>query len=457
MNLFILLLSSSLLYLGYTYIYAVAPTLFLMYVIFVLLNVAIIHHFLKVKDISQTLVYVFCFVGWLFYSSLGLVRDAYILGQDCLQESDVCLEYYIYFIMATFLLYIPTIIIRRRTKGYKGFKYLPNIRLSERVLIICITLTLGLQLYKVHLAGGWLDYFFAAYGHKIDTSYMTFFHLFLGIMTNTLYIVLPFIVLKCRYFIKIIAIVYVIFDMLMGFMSGSSTSLLNIIIVFFTYLYLTTLNKNKRKKVKRAFLIFAIVGVIMGVLIRQNRISNDEFTFEVLKTSVEDVLESPTFDSATNLRYVLSNWEPNYNLNNFIYPYVNYLPRTVFSWKPMEMGRIISVEMKGLDIDSLTGFIPSAIGEFYFDFGIIGIIFGMLFCSIVFSVFQEKMNNTSNGPYKYPFLIAFCLYTTILSGWYTGSFLRLVRLYLFYLLFFFLSKSVGNAGANHKFIRNYNK
>lgn len=457
MKLFLLLLSSALLYMGYAYIFAVAPILFLMYLLFVFLNIAIIYHFIKVRDIAQTLVYVFCFVGWFLYSSLGLVRDAFILGQDCQQEIDACLEYYIYFILATLLLFIPTVIIRRRTKRYKAFRILPNISLSGRVFLICVALTVGLQLYKIHLAGGWIDYFFAAYGHKIDTRYMTFFHLFLGIMTNTLYLALPFIVLKCRRSLKIIAIVYVCFDIVMGFLSGSSTSLLNIIIVSFTYFYLTTHDKKKRRSVKQAFFLFAIIGVVVGVLIRQNRISNDEFSFEVLRTSVEDVLESPTFDSATNLRYVLSNWEPNYNLNNFIYPYVHFLPRSVFSWKPMEMGRIISVEMKGLDADTLTGFIPSAIGEFYFDFGIIGIIFGMLFCSIAFSVFQEKMNNTPNSPYKYPFLIAFCIYTTILSGWYTGSFLRLVRLFLFYLLFLFLSKCMGVIRAKQSLKPNYNK
>jgi len=446
MKLFLLILSSVLLCLGYQYIYTVAPTLFLMFSVFIFLNALIIYHFVNVKDISQTLVYAFCFVGWLLYSALALVRDAYIMGSNYAKESDVCFEYYTYFMLATVLLYIPTIFIRKRTKLHKGFTTLPKIQVSEKVFLVCVFLTVALQLYKIHLAGGWYSFFYAAYGQKVDSSFMTFFNLFVGIMSNTLYIALPFIFLKCKSHIKAIAILYVLFDMVMGFSNGSSTSILNIIIVLFTYLYMVTRSKNGRSKVKHAFLLFAIIGVIVGILIRQNRNANEEFSFNVLQTGVEDVLESATFDSATNLRYVLTNWDVNYNLNNFIYPYVNFLPRSVFTWKPMEMGRIISVQMKGMDSDTLTGFIPSAIGEFYFDFGLLGIICGMLFCGTVFSLFQEKMNNTSYGPYKYPFLLAFCLYTTILSGWYTGSFLRLVRLFLFYLLFYYLSRIIGHIG-----------
>lgn len=432
MKWFNIIITAILLYFGYKYI----DTYFFLYVIFICLTAIINWHFCNVEDIKKNILYVFTFTGWLIYTGLGFIRQGY-MSQLGLNNNNM-FQIYILYIMSTLLLLLPMKLMHR--KKISGFGNIVNQPMPNfKIILILICIAISLNLYRVYLAGGWVNFIYAAYGQKTDTAFLTFFNLFIGLMDNMIYVVLPIICLHSKIKIKVIAIFYFIFTIFMGCINGSSMSLFNPLLALLTYTYIMTNNLQKRATLKKYFLIVIIIGVIGGVLIRQNRSNNEEFTLNVVDGAIEDVLESSTFDNVTNLQKILD-LEPEYGVGQFIYPYINYLPRSVFPWKPIEMGRIISYKFKQMDKDSLIAFLPSPIGEFYYDFGYLGIIIGMLFVGYIISLVQEKLNNTIRPTnLLWGYCMGVCIYLTIYSGWYTGCFTRIVRLFILILIINYLS------------------
>lgn len=435
MKLFVIFISIILLALGFKYI----DGYFFLYSVFILLTARILWHFCNVKDIRRNILYVFVFSGWIIYTGLGFVRQGYMAQQSMASEANNNLFLiYLVYILSTLLLFMP--IKYMQDKKIKGFGRVVNQLMPDnKCVFLLIFASIGLSVFQIYLAGGWHNFVYAAYGQKTDSSYLTFFNLFSGIATNTLYLILPVLCFYTKSSIKILAVVYFIFSIVMGSINGSSLSIFNPLLALFTFKYLTTHDSYKKRKLKKYFVMALIAGVVGGILIRQNRSDNENFSFNVLDNAMEDVLMSSTFDNITNLQKILD-LSPQGSVGQFIYPYVNYLPRSVFPWKPMEMGRIISYKFKDMDEDKFIGFLPSPIGEFYYDFGFLGVIIGMLFVGFVLGWLQEKMNRTYNSSILlWGYFVGLCIYSTIYSGWYTGCFIRFVRLFIFIFLVYCLN------------------
>lgn len=437
MKWFNIIVTAALLYFGNKYI---CNGYFPLFVLFVCMASAINWHFCKVKDIKSTVLYIFTFTGWLIYTGLGFIRQGF-MSQMGANDENLFLIYILYTI-STIILFMT--IKHMQRKKFRGFGSIINqSRPKDIVIILLICLAVGLSFYRVYLAGGWLSFIYAAYGQKTESSFLTFFNLFSGIMDNMAYVVLPLICLRTETKMRIIAILYFLFTIFMGSINGSSMSLLNPFLALLTYKFITSERVRAKQRLKKYFIIFMSIGVIGGVLIRQNRSNNENFSVNVLDDAIESVLETSTFDNVTNLQQILD-LQPLYGIGQFIYPYINYLPRAVFPWKPMEMGRIISYQFKQMDSDKLVGYIPSPIGEFYYDLGYVGVIMGMLFVGFFVGLMQEKLNNTSHpSALLWAYCVGACIYMTIYSGWYTGCFIRLVRMFIFILLINYLSKIIG--------------
>lgn len=436
MKLFNIITTIGLLYLGYKYI----DDYFLLFTLFICVASFINWHFCNVGNIKRNILYVFTFTGWLIYTGLGFIRQGYMAQWGTNQDNIIVI--YILYILSTLLLFFSIKNIQKRK--IKGFGNVINQQMPKSiVIIILICAAVGLSLFRVHLAGGWQNFIYAAYGQKTETSFLTFFNLFSGIMDNLIYVILPVICFASSKKYKFIAIIYFLFTVFMGSLNGSSLSLFNPFIVLLTYIFIQTTSEKKRIRLRKYFLIVIAIGVIGGILIRQNRSNNEDFTVAVLDNAMEDVLQSSTFDNVTNLQRILD-LQPKYGIEQFVYPYINYLPRAVFPWKPIEMGRIISYKFKQMDNDKLIAFLPSPIGEFYYDFGYLGVILGMLFVGTFVGIVQEKINHTHNpSVLLWGHCMGACIYMTIYSGWYTGCFTRLVRMYILILLIHFLNKLFG--------------
>lgn len=394
---------------------------YFLYVFFVWLNVHIIRRLSNASQIRYTLIPIGLFTYWLIYAGLGLIRDAfyvrYLHSGNTIGNDFIVI--YLLYILSTICLYLP--IKRFIGKPAKGFKFTDR-PIHPFTFLFFVSFGLILKVYTITQAGGLENYMFAAYGEKNDSAIMTLINLLSGITQPANAFCMVFMFAKGKPIIRILSIIIFFINMAFGSISGASMSMLAPIISLFIYLFLTHSNTLYRRKLKIVFSALALVGIIGGILIRQNRSDFSSFSYDVLDNAVENVLIEPTFDSATNLRYILNNMHPNYNVDQFIYPYVTMLPRAAFPWKPMPLGRTIGVKMHGGDETTLTAYIPSSIGEFYVDMGYIGVILGMLFVGYVLVYVQRRFNATNFSQFYVIALMGFMGCLGNFAGWYTGAF-----------------------------------
>ncbi|GHT18141.1 hypothetical protein FACS189429_3990 [Bacteroidia bacterium] len=387
------------------------------------------------KDLKRNIVYVFTFTGWILYNNMGMIRECYAGNKDT--DSSLS-NIFLWLTVTSVLIFLGIKFIKTR-KIKSSFSFIENLNVSNKTFFILIGLDVVLTIYKIILAGGFYEYFYAGYGMKIESSFMTFFNLFSGILNNALLLTFPFIRYKVPLYMKVIALLYFFFNIVLDAIGGSSLAIFSPFLLLFTFLYFTIKINHNKTNLKKWMCVLLFFAVVSGVLIRQNRTDNSNFSTDVLYTAVDDIMKSATFDNISNLEKIFQ-IEPTYTPGQFVYPYIHFLPRSAFEWKPMEMGRVVAYKIKGYDESRMVGFIPSPLGEFYYDFGYLGIILGMLYVGIIIALFQEMMNNSSESPWKLVIVLGFCRYTTILAGWYTGFGVREVRLGLFVLLLLFINQ-----------------
>lgn len=430
MKTFIIILFCILEYAGSLYI---ESDLFVLYSVFCILNAGIVYNLSK-KNVLSHLVYIYVFTSWLIYNSLGFIHYALVITTP----KSIELIYGL-FILATILLYLPTLFIRKKSSPSK---LLTNVFLNKKAILVLIGLSMFFKVFKVVQAGGWHNYVYAAYGTKVESSLMTFFHLFEGIFGCVSVFLYPFIFRSHDKCLKLIAISYILFNIVLGSVSGASLSVLAPLLSVFVYAYFQTGNNWKKKIYKQCLYGSMLLGVIAGIIIRINRSDNSEFQISHLRSAIDDIMLSPTFDNMVNFEWVLNHMEPTWSLGQILYPFIHFLPRSIFPWKPMELGAIVGIKFIGTSEEARVGFIPSALGDFYYDMGYIGIIGGLLFVGYIIAKIQNVLNAslTSNNPFILPILIVFSGSFMMLPAWYTGCFSGLVNFIIYLLVVKFTQK-----------------
>lgn len=383
--------------------------------------------------VRKNVSYIFLFSCWLIFNSLGFIHTSLL---DVGRYYPTNLFLYFLFILSTILLYIPISYAIARRKRYKPFRLLSNYYITKKMALILIIVGLSFQLYKLATAGGFTAYTEAAYGEKLDGSVATFFHLLGGFVSKFSILLMPFLLKTDTKYIRYMVILYILYNILIGAVGGSSSSLLWPIISLFLFLYFMVRTNNARRKIKLFLLGGILIGIIGGMMIRVNRKDTQNFHVVDLKEAYQEIMLSPTFDNVTNLRYIVETIPPVYEPNQFLYPFVFYLPRSVFPWKPMPLGRIVGVKYVGVTEESRVAFLTGPIGDFYYDFGMLGVIAGMLFCGAIVGYITERYNNSKHNMYTWGLFVGFMAPFVNFTSWYTGWFTNIIELYVLIIMLY---------------------
>ncbi|WP_163400495.1 O-antigen polymerase [Flavobacterium fluviatile] len=427
MKSFIILLSLFFSVIGYSIVEKSGLHIYIFYLIFIWLN-CIQLFYINNKNYKYVILSNFTFVSWTIYGGLNLFRQCWIGQTD---YNGTLSLVYISHIVGTVLMFIGYRLAMKQ-KIRKGFRFSDNI-IAERSFLIISILYIGLQFYIIQASGGFKAYFLAAYSTKVESSLVTFASLFGGILSNVGYLAVPFFLSKSYSMAwRIYAFFIFIFYMGMGgVVNGSSINNLNAMLAVFCFLLFTVKDLSSLNKYRNRMLVLLVAAGVFGVVIRQNRGNIDNVQVYSIEQSVDNIMKMSTFDGAQHLTWVYENLEPKYTLEQFILPFVNPLPRKVFPWKPIDLSRIAGQRTEKLDLEYQFAVIVTPMGEFYYDFGVIGIIVGMIFIGFVIGFIQKKINLSAHTNMTAFILISCCIYSEIIAGWYTGWGIRMVRFSIF--------------------------
>ncbi|MFP9112558.1 O-antigen polymerase [Flavobacterium sp. RHBU_3] len=421
---------------GYKYMVNTDVNVYLVFTVYELICLYFILYYWK-RDIKKNFIYFYFFLQWFIYNGFGLVRISYL---ETFRSEEIYLSY-MAIIGATFLFFIG--IRFSNFVKVSRFEFLERQSISKSVYYTIAGIYALYNLYVFSLSGGFINYLFSDYQDKAPEGMKTTVFILSGIFGYFKY-------LNITYFFerdknsppKIVVYGFFLFTLVNVFSSGASLGVLSILLVIYLYKYCLT-NQDKIQQIanlKKYLYLILGGGVLLGLLIRFNRTDLSSFSFAVLDNAQEEVLASPTFDSAGNFIMVCNRLEPLYEPNQVIYPFVNFLPRVLFPWKPMELGRIISYQFYGFLDDEIGGFAPTPMGEFYYDFGVPGIVLGVIGMGFVLGIVQKKLNATKDNKWKWMFLVTLLSLLGTIPAWYTGFGVRVVYLLLFIVIIGVINK-----------------
>lgn len=436
MKIFIIILTLFFTLVGYPIIELTGGYIYILYLFFIWLNCFQLLNINRVLY-KRVILANFTFVSWTIYGGLNLFRQCWIGAKD---YDGVLFLVFISHIAGTILLFIGfKLAIRQKTN--KGFVF-SNRSITPKTFLIVSVVYFSLQLFVIQASGGFMAYFFAAYGNKVESSLVTFASLFGGILSNVGFLAIPFFLSKSynlywRFFAFLVFLFYLILG---GLVNGGSIHLLNGMLAVFCYLIFIVNDFRYLKKYRRKMLVLMGAAVVLGMLIRQNRKNVEKVKVISLEESISNIMKMSTFDGAEHLTWVYENVEPKYTMEQFIVPFVSPLPRKVFTWKPVDLSRIAAQKTEKVNLHYQFAVIVTPMGEFYYDFGVLGIILGMIFIGFVIGSIQRRINFSPSTNMNVFILISCCIYSEIIAGWYTGWGVRMVRFAVFIVFLLFIQK-----------------
>lgn len=442
MRFFILTLSLLALTIGYPVLIRSGEHIYFLFSLFICINTVILFVVNKANNYKQVILVNFVFTGWMIYGGLNLYRCSWINNIDISGFLTLVYWSYIFGLLLLFFGY-------RLSSGIKiknGFKF-SKIVISERSFFIVGIIYIAFQLWVIHIAGGFKAYFYAAYAEKVDESVATFVQLFGQITGFAGILAIPFLLRKnstvlCRIF----ALIILLFYLIMGVARGTSMGLLSTILAIFCYITYSTFKFYDFKRYRKRIIILIVCAMLGGLFIRMNRNDMEGAKISNITESIDELFLSPSFDAGSNLEFIYKKMDVQYQPSNFSYPIVNFLPRKIFPWKPMDFGRVVVQKRYGVDRDVLYGVISSPMGEFYYDFGVIGIAFGMIFIGFIVGFIQTKINLSPPAILSAFILMVVSYSATQLAGWYIAFATVIVRMAIFLVLLLFINKIVLKYG-----------
>lgn len=347
----------------------------------------------KRKPLRNNLICIFAILYFFLYMTMA---QLYLIYSVKLGLKDYLSIELILFI--SYLLIYLGIVIGGKIKC-KTFSFL-RVENKVHVYYILLVVTLGIITLQVREAGGFFVYLTSSYqGKYVSVSTEKMLGGLVKISTPFTYYNLMYISDKRHPITAWVSKIFFMFNLIMIYARGHSLAMLyQFIAIVLVQIYgdysnnmLYKLNHKQKKWVFRG-VVLVFTGIVAAILIRFNR-SSDHFSLDVLNNAYMLLLSTSTFDALKYLHLTITNLTPRYTLGQFIFPFIFMIPRRILVSKPVELGRIVATTFQNFSENINGGFAATPMGEFYYDFGFLGIILGMFFIGVILSVSQKMLSN----------------------------------------------------------------
>ena len=201
------------------------------------------------------------------------------------------------------------------------------------------------------------------------------------------------------------------------------------------------MSRKQKQWIKRAVILLGI-GLVVAVLIRFNR-SSDSFSFDVLGNAYTLLISTSTFDALYYLNLTISNLSPTWSLGQFVFAFVFWIPRSIVPFKPLELGRIVATTFQNFNSSINGGFAVTPMAEFYYDFGVIGLIVGLFFLGVLIEIIQKAIpigDEECNRKYALSVELMFMFATVSLPASWTNMGSTMVGIVMFLVIEKFINK-----------------
>lgn len=429
--------------LGAPYLSNLGGMIWLYYNFFLIVCAAITIQYTR-HDLRKCIIPLFLFAYWALHNSLALFRLGFIKKYPV---NEIEKEFLIV-LCATLVLYFGVSLgMRIKTKPLKLSKY---VELSDKTYLTIMAIYFLYFFAKIYFAGGLNNYIFSDYQFKVPEALQTLFFIIRNILNGFDYFNLLYVVKKGTK-ISIIAKVFFVFSLFNVFIGGGSTGILYLLVCLIALLIFKSQNTAQISKYIRRGIPIAIIGIYVGILIRFNRTNYSEFSFNVLDNPMDSILRSATFDCQENLLRVLRDFNPTYSLQQFIYPFVNWVPRALFPWKPTELGTLMASTYHNFASNANAGFATTPMADFYYDFGYLGMIVGVLLEGCFIGWMQRKYYVSDLNSDVTLWALIYSMYIcSNVPNWYTGFGIRMFYLFVFYMLLRVMTRLFGGGGRSDK-------
>ena len=432
-TIYVLLINILMNIIGIKYLTALGIESFILYFTFSLLSmVVIIINIVRIKKVNMIII--FLFVYWFLHNSLALFRCSFI-GQFTTDDITVI---YVTLIISTIILFLGCR-LGLDIPIYRELR-LSKTKIYDATFIIIFFITVGITLYKYIVAGGIVNYINSNYETRIPEEFRSIIFILDGIFcANFFYLAIIKLYDSSSKIIRGLSKLYILFNIIDIVISGKSSGVLYRILALVIFAIMNKKTGIEKRRVIRRGIPIIGMAAILGVLIRFNR-SSDVFSLNVLGNMIDQLIISPTFDCLGNFKLILNNFSPQYTIGQFIYPFVNFIPRSIFQNKPIELSTIIAKRFYNFGEEQNGGFAPSMMGEFYYDFGFVGIIVGIFLIGLFIGYIQKKLNVSRDNNITKAILIQISVNITMLANWYTGWAIRFVYMIVFWCLILIINK-----------------
>ena len=418
--------------------------------IFLLVSICGVYMVAVNHKLEEHLIPTFAFAFYFVYMTMA---QLYLLNKDSIsleeykEAEGICI--------LSFLLMMIAVRFMRRIKT-KRFQFLDQ---EPRIFAyyILLLLAVAVNLLEIYSAGGIVSYFSASYQAKFSSVAAEKMLGGIGkLVAPFAYYNLLYVTEKPRSTIHWVARIYFVFHLAMSYASGASLAILYQLVAFCCMKIFASddvedrkekirITRKQRKWIFRGILLGGL-GVLIAILVRFNR-DAEGFSFAVLKDTYDLLITTSTFDSLYYLSRTLRELTPQYSLGQFLFPFIFWVPRSMFPWKPVELGRIVAITFKNFDSSVNGGYAVTPMAEFYYDMGYVGMIAGSFFLGCLLSLIQKKLNHSKNGRYKMVITMMFMFPTISLATSWSSLGSNYVGAVLFLCVASFLNRCKSGEGT----------